>query len=497
VTSAVRPPTLVATLTAAPDEATLRALAPQVGILEVRADLVGDLDPGYLRSIWPGQLLYTVRSRAEGGAFEGGRQARRRRLAAAAPHYDLVDLEAERDIQPDLLAEVPAAQRLISWHGPSAPFHELQSRFASLAATEARYYKMIPHAAQSGDELRGLQLLQSLGRDDLACFAMGEIGAWTRVVAPRFGSPLVYGAIGRPGAPGQLSIEQLIRDYSLPALPKASAYYGIVGKPVAHSLSPRLHNGAYRALGIDALYLPFHADSFGDFWLEVVESGAMAELGLPLRGLSVTAPYKEVALAVSGASSPRAQQIEAANTLVCCHEEVWEAETTDPEGVVLALDRNGVALRGRKAAVVGCGGAGKAAAFGLHLAGAEVVLVNRSTERGKKASAELGMPFVPYHSFEPSRFDIVVQATSLGHHPDDELPFDPERLRADATVLDMVYGSEPTRLVQRTRDLGRRAIDGREILLYQALGQFRLMTGHRLDETLARELLGMPARAPS
>lgn len=484
--------TLVATLTSLPTERELETLPAAVGILEVRADLLGDLDPDWLRSHFRGELLYTLRSKIEGGAFEGGKQARRKKLAAAAPRYDLVDLEADRDLQADLLVEVPPAKRLISWHGPATQFHELQTRFAALAGTPARHYKMIPHAAAAGDELASLALLQSLKRADLTSFSTGEIGTWTRVVAPLFGSPLVYGSFGSsPGAPGQLSLKRLIEDFHLPDLVEPEAVYGIVGHPVAHSLSPRLHNGAYRALGIPAIYLPFHADSFADFWLEVVESGSLANLGLPLCGLSVTAPYKEVALAVSGASSPRAQHIEAANTLIY-HEEVWEAETTDPDGVVRALEKGGAPPRGKKAAVVGCGGAGKAAAYGLQLAGATVTLVNRNSERGKKAGAELGLPFLRLADFDPGDFDILVQATALGHHAEDELAFDPRRLRAGATVIDMVYGGEPTRLLRETRKLGHRAIDGREILLFQALGQFRLMTGKELEEDLARELLGMP-----
>lgn len=483
--------TLVATLTSLPAEGELRALPPSVGILEVRADLLGDLDPDWLRDNFRGELLYTLRSRAEGGAFEGGKASRRKRLGAAAPRYDLVDLEADRDLQPDLLVEVPVERRLISWHGPATPFTELQHKFASLAALPARHYKMIPHAAQAGDELASLALLQSLRRSDLTCFSTGEIGTWTRVAAPLFGSPLVYGSFGsQPGAPGQLSLKRLIEDFHVPELEMPQAVFGIVGQPVAHSLSPRLHNGAYRALGVPAIYLPFHADSFGDFWLEVVESGSLESLGLPLRGLSVTAPYKEVALAVSGASSPRAQHIEAANTLIY-HEEVWEAETTDPEGVVLALEHGGAPPKGKKAAVVGCGGAGKAAAYGLHLAGASVTLVNRNSERGRKASAELGMPYLRLAELDPGQFDIIVQATALGHHPEDELAFDPGRLKVGSALIDMVYGNEPTRLVRTARELGHRAIDGREILLFQALGQFRLMTGRDLNESLARDLLGM------
>lgn len=483
--------TLVATLTSPldGDGEALRQLPPGVGYLEVRADLVGELDPDWLRDRFDGGLIYTLRSKAEGGRYEGGKRKRAERLAAVVDRYDLVDLEAERDLGESVLKAVPESKRLLSWHGPSAYLTDLKSRFAELSATPARYYKMIPHAAQSGAGVRCLALLQSAQRDDLICFASGDIGSWTRIVAPRLGCPLIYGALGEePGAPGQLTVQKLHEDFGLPDLPEIAGIYGIAGRPVRHSLSPKLHNGAYRALGVPGVYVGFHVESFGDFWLDVIESGSLEPLGIPALGLSVTSPYKEVALAVSGASSPRAQHIEAANTLVL-HDRVWEAESTDPDGVVLALEHAGVTLRGARAAVVGCGGAGKAAAYGLQLAGAEVVLINRGRERGEKASAALALPFVPLADFEPGHFDVVVQATGMGHDPDDPLVFDPETTRPGAAVLDMVYGPEPTRLLRRARELGRIAVDGREMLLYQALEQFRLMTGRELPMELAREIL--------
>ena len=489
----MRETTLVATLTSAPsaDGDELRNLPPGVGWLEVRGDLVGELSTDWLRDRFDGGLIYTLRSKAESGAFEGGRQARRRRILAAQKDYDLVDLEGERDLSPELLLEIPAERRLISWHGPATHLTGLKQRFQSLAKTQARYYKMIPTAKESGDDLCCLALLLDLAREDFICFAAGDVGTWTRIIAPRLGCPLIYGALGEvPGAPGQLTVAKLHEDFGLPRLGEMQALYGIVGNPVAHSLSPKLHNGAYRALGIPALYVPFHVESFGDFWLEIVESDGLEALGLPLKGLSVTSPYKEVALAVSGASSPRAQHIEAANTLVL-HDGVWEAETTDPDGVVLALQEAGVDLDGASAAVVGCGGAGKAAAYGLQLAGAKVTLVNRGKDRGEKASMSLGLPFELLAGFDPSRFDVVIQATGQGHHESDDLVLDPERLTSGAAVLDMVYGPRPTRLLRQARDLGRTAVDGRSMLLNQALEQFRLMTGEKLPMALARELLGL------
>ena len=145
---------------------------------------------------------------------------------------------------------------------------------------------------------------------------------------------MIYGSVTEmPAAAGQPSIVRLQRDFGLPDMPGVERLNGLVGYPVEHSLSPALHNGLYRQLGLPALYLPFHVEAFGDFWLDIVESGSLQVLGFDLRGLSVTAPHKAAALAVAGAASPLAETVGAANTLTC-NEGVWEAENTDPEGIM-------------------------------------------------------------------------------------------------------------------------------------------------------------------
>lgn len=488
--------TLVATLTT-PPAGDLGTTAAGADWLEVRADLVGDLDPAPLRKVFPGPLLYTLRSRAEGGGSEMSADRRKRRLIEAAERYDYIDLEASRDLTPDVLRAVPAEKRVISWHGPATDAVGLRDIFQKMAPTEAALYKLVPTANQPGEELGVLLFLHALerrDRRDVAAFAAGKAGTWTRFVAPRLGAPVIYAALSEkaPGAPGQVSLRRLRDDYGFPSLPRVEALYGIVGNPVTHSLSPRLHNGAYRELGIPAAYLPFQTESFGEFWLEIVESGVPEALGMPLRGLSVTAPFKEAALAVAGAESPIASLIGAANTLVC-NQGCWEAESTDPEGVVLPLKDRGIDPSKLRAAVVGAGGAGRSAAAGLAKAGAEVVLVNRGSDRGERSARLLRLPFLLLADFDPSGFDLIVQATSVGRSPSETLPFDVGALRPGTVVIDLVYGEKPTPLLLAAADRGAVTIDGREVLLDQALGQFRMMTGRELPVPLARRLLGLDA----
>ena len=459
--------------------------------LEVRADRVGDLDPGPLRERFSGRLLYTLRSRAEGGSQAGPREARRRRITEQAERFDLVDLEADRDLAPELLERIPPERRVLSWHGPATDLAGLRARFQHLARTPAAYYKLVPRAEHPGEDLVPLALAADLGRRDLICFAGGESGAWTRLVAPRLGAPVVYGSAGeRPAAPGQLPLERLRRDYGLPDLPPVERLYGVVGRPALGSLSPRLHNAAYRALGIPALYVPFDVEHFGDFWLEVVEPDLLARIGLPLAGLSVTTPHKEVAFAVAGATSPFAERLQSVNTLTL-RRGVWEGESTDATGVVDALRARGLEPRGLRAAVVGCGPAGRAAAFGLVRAGADVVIANRGVEHGLAAARGLGLPFVPTAELELGDYDLFVHATPLGRDPADELPIPVARLTPGTALVDLVYGEAPTRLVAEAARLGLTAIDGREVLLRQAAPQFRAMTGAELPVAVAARALGL------
>lgn len=500
---------LIATASRLPEPAELAALPAGVAWVEIRVDRAGEPSEERVRALrasFDGGLVYTLRSRAEGGAGPDDPRARSAALTAAATRddlWDLVDLEAERDLHPEVLDAIEPSRRILSWHGPATSPAALEDRFAAMERTSARFYKLIPAAVRPGEELAPLLLLEELARNadapraDVVAFASGPAGLWTRLVAPRLGAPVVFGALpgDEPGAPGQPGIDRLVADYGLPELPPVESLYGVIGRPVAHSLSPRLHNRAYRELGVPALYLAFHAEHFGDFWIEVVEGGVLDRLGMPLRGLSVTAPFKDAALAVAGAPSPRTGAVGAANTLVLV-DGVWVAESTDPEGVVLPLGNLGVELEGVEAVVIGAGGAGRAAVIGLRAAGARVTLANRSEERGRRVAGDLDVPFVPLSELSAvgvGGYRVVVHATPLGRGADDPLPLDPATLDPDAVVLDMVYTERETPLVEAVRRVGRLAVDGREVLLFQGLEQFRMMTGRELPVDLGRRTLGIEA----
>ncbi len=489
---------IVASMSAAPDHSgpQLRALTCDADCLHVRAELCGDLDPDWLHGHFRGQLLYSLARRDAGAEPYCSDDARRERLRWAARGFDLVELETPHDLTPDILDQIPPAKRLITWRGDADGVDVLGKRFEQMADVEARAYKLVCTARQPADELVPLAFLASLRRDDTLAFAEGGTGFWSRLIAPHLGCPMVFARLGDGPTPADVpSVAQLVRDYGLPRLSRPRELFGIVGNPVLQSLSPRLHNAGYRALGRAALYLPFHAESFNSFWDDVVGNPLFASLDMAFKGCTVASPHKEAARDMTIGSAEIVRRSASCN-LVRRANGAWTSETTDPEGVLDCLRAGGLSVRGKRAAVVGCGGAGRPIAAALGAAGADVTLVNRGRERGRWAERILGMPFVRLDEFSASDLSIVVHATPLGRQKTDPLPFKVEALSRDAVLIDLVYAPATTPLAAQARARGCHVFDGYDVLLVQAGRQFKLMTGCELPPAAARSLLNPDAADP-
>jgi 3-dehydroquinate dehydratase/shikimate dehydrogenase len=328
--------------------------------------------------------------------------------------------------------------------------------------------------------------LKELGRSDLTAIFDGPGGFWTRILAPHFGAPFVAGRLvqNQVSDSGEPSIQQLIEDYGFPALHPVGEVYGVVGNRVFHSLSPRLHNAGYRSLGYPAVFLPFYVETFEDFWQGMVQAAALKPLGLEIKGLTIVSPHKEDAFASVTARSPIACRAAASNIFVRRNGS-WEAHTTDPESVA-AIAGNSPTAEPLKAAVIGCGGAGRAIAAALQQVGVQVTLVNRGRERGELAIRLLGLPFIPLSDFRPSGFSLLVNATPVGRD-DQRIPFEIDAVRADTTVVDLSYGPRPTPLAAGVAARGGIVIDGYDVLLNQVRKQFLLMTGREMPPAIGRK----------
>jgi len=253
------------------------------------------------------------------------------------------------------------------------------------------------------------------------------------------------------------------------------ALCGIALHPAGHTLSPVIHEAAYRALALDAAFAAFDVEParLGD------AVRGMRALGLTQ--LCVSLPHKEAVLALADRVSDEARAIGAANTLTLRGGELV-ADNTDWIGVLRTLEPLGP-WAGKRATVLGAGGAARAVVFALRHLGAEVRIVNRTRARAEKLAAELGGKIGALE--EP--FDLLVNATSVGMSPEiAATPAPASALAPGATVFDTVYRPLETRLLREARERGCRVQDGLDMLVHQAVEQIRIWSGKRADPALLR-----------
>ena len=483
------PATIIATMHAPPTRRFIGGGGERSDWIEWRADLLGDSPPEGLRQR-AGKLLYNLRSEAEGGQGPTQRDLRRARLLAAAKRFDFIQLEGKRDLDHAILVSIPPLRRVICWHGLATSATALGHMLAFFRRAEARLYRFVTMTDEVGAALAPIQFLAATARRDVIAYAESDNAAWTRPLAARFGAPLVFGNIANGSRSALANLDTMVRDYGLPDLHRVTEICAIVGQPIDGSLSPQLHNAAYRAQGASRLFVRFPAASFGVFWHGVVQPALFETIGIHVRGVSVASPHKESALAVSAEISAISRKTESTNVMVRRRSD-WYADTTDPYGVLMNLAGRGIACSGRRVAVIGCGGSGRPIAAALRRAGAQVTLVNRSVPRGVWASQLLRLPFVALTEFTVAEYDMIINATPVGKEGE-ELPVDFSLVPSKSVVIDLVFSSCATPLSTMARRCGHTVIDGRDILLVQAARQYYLMTGETMPVNLARRLLGLP-----
>jgi shikimate dehydrogenase len=245
----------------------------------------------------------------------------------------------------------------------------------------------------------------------------------------------------------------------------------VLGFPVGHSRSPSMHNAAFAELGMAGEWSYAAIEVSPDELAE--RAGAMPGEGFV--GANVTVPHKEAALALADEISETAREIGAANTLSFEGGSV-RADNTDGDGLLRALPSSPA---GKRALVLGAGGAARAVVWALLREGAEVDVWNRTALSARHLCEELGGEPVP--DLDPQReYGIVVNSTSVGLQGEDafvELPLGPLDIHEEQVVVDMVYGAEPTTLLRTAAGAGATTVDGIEILVQQGALSFQLWTG--------------------
>jgi shikimate dehydrogenase len=256
--------------------------------------------------------------------------------------------------------------------------------------------------------------------------------------------------------------------------------YGIIGWPVSHSLSPAIHNRAFRELGLNKIYVPLPCQD--------VEAALNGLRAAGVRGLSVTVPHKQAVIPFLDSIDPVAEKIGAVNTLTI-KDGVIHGYNTDWLGANQALTEV-IKLKGCRVVLLGAGGSARAIGFGLLEAGAEVAVASRTPEPGQALAADLGSQWLPLQEVEGASCDVMVNATSAGMTPNvDEMAVPVKSLAGSKVVMDIVYAPLETRLLREASAVGCQVINGLAMLLYQGAAQFEIWTGQKAPvEVMGQEL---------
>jgi 3-dehydroquinate dehydratase/shikimate dehydrogenase len=507
------------------------ALAQAARAAEAGADLVeyridSFLEPEAVQALVarsPLPCLVTCRPTWEGGDYDGDETDRISLLEHAGlgrdgitPAYLDVELTAYQrsaNLRQKVGLVVDHADQprpgvstglILSSHDFQTMPADLDRRIMAMADAEAcRVIKVAWRARSLRDNLEAFDILQRRLKPTIA-LCMGEAGLPSRVLAKKFGALLTFAALDQtPGsvtAPGQPTVDELKHLYRWDALTPETRIYGVIGHPVGHSLSPALHNAGFDATGFDGVYLPMPIPPEFEHFKATVLSW-LDYAPLHFRGASVTIPHKQNLLRLveeqGGEIEPLAAKIGAANTLTRRDDGSLYASNTDyaalldAVGDAWSVDRAGLA--GKRVAVLGAGGAARAAAAAFTHVGGQVTVFNRTTSKAEALAEHFGATARPLDDLDPLDFDLLINATPVGMSP--HVDASPVVFPADAgpgprpLVFDTIYNPLQTRLRREAAAAGCATLPGTEMFVRQGAAQFELWTGQPAPLDVFRRVL--------
>jgi 3-dehydroquinate dehydratase/shikimate dehydrogenase len=466
---------------------------PAAALLKVRE---------FLASHREATVIATCRRKEFGGHFALSLKAELEVLSAAVDAgCKIVDLELEsaEEAAPRQLDQLRAQLReagaalLISYHDFTQT-RGLEQAAQRIRAFRPEFVKVVSTATSLADNLAVLKLIEECSRSaQVVGIAMGEEGLVSRVLGLRAGAAFTFASFcdsAEEGsavqtAPGQVSARTLRDLYRVEQLDTATRIFGVAGNPIAHSLSPLMQNTAFRRENVNAVLLPLKVHKVADLLTLLRE--------LPLAGVAVTMPLKQEILPHLASSDPLTARIGACNTLRMGGDGRIVGFNTDVAGVVRPLEKR-LKLKGARIAVVGAGGAARAAVFGLVEQGAEVFIVNRTHANAIALAREANANALKHEQFAKSRFDVLINSTPCGMADSKQpLPIEENELNA-SLVFDMVYNPLETPLLKLARERGIPVISGMEMFVQQGARQFEIWTGKPAPEAEMQRVVELALR---
>jgi 3-dehydroquinate dehydratase/shikimate dehydrogenase len=367
----------------------------------------------------------------------------------------------------------------------------LEQAAKRIEAFEPDFVKVVSTARTLADNLAVLKLIEDHSlASHVVGIAMGEEGLVSRVLGPRAGAAFTFASPddGAETAPGQVTARTMVELYRLDQLDQATRMFGVAGNPIGHSLSPLMHNMAFKRESVNAVMLPLKTKSLDDLLTLVRE--------LPLGGVAVTMPLKQEVLPHLANMDPLTAKIGACNTLRTGADGKIYGFNTDVAGVVRPLEKR-MRLKGARIAVLGAGGAARAAVFGLVEQGAEVFVINRTHEKAVALARKAHAKSLKQDQLAKNKFDALINTTPCGMAGIKQaMPIKENELNA-SLVFDMVYNPLDTPLLKLAHSRGLAVISGMEMFVQQGARQFEIWTGKPAPEAEMMRVVELALRRKS
>ena len=424
----------------------------------------------------------TCRCKENGGRFSGSNtEAAEILLRAAEAGFQLVDIELEsaEKLPKTTLEKLRATgvAVIVSYHD----FHatkDLDGILARITPFAPEFIKIVSTARSLADNItmmRFLEKVEDSHNSSVIGICMGEAGVISRVLGLRAGSAFTFASAtqGEETGSGQIAARTLLETYRVDQVDAATKVYGVAGNPIGSSLSPLMMNTAFRRETVNAVYLALQTNKVEDLFKLVRE--------IPIQGVSITMPLKQDIIPLLERTDPLSAKIGAVNTIFRAQDGKFYGFNTDVAGIIAPLERR-MPLAGAKVLVLGAGGAGRAAVFGLRDKGAEVWILNRTPETATKLARQAGAHTIKREAVAKAGFDIVINATPVGMAGNKSAPLLHAEDLTCKLVFDLVYNPLETPLLRMARQKGISVITGVEMFVQQGARQFEIWTGKPAPE---------------
>jgi 3-dehydroquinate dehydratase/shikimate dehydrogenase len=472
-----------------------RAVASGATAIEYRLDFLSehpdDNALAFLLADVPVETIVTYRPVRQGGHYDGDEAARLATLERAS-QLGATFIDVEDDVPP---ADRPDGTVILSYHNFDTVPDDIASRAARIDADHPAINKLACHADHPADAMRMLDLIDATDQPIIA-LGMGQAGVLTRLLARRCGAAGTFATLATElaSAPGQPTLTDITGLYRFNRASRDAEVYGVVGCPVGHSMSPAIHNTAFDACDYDAIYLPLLVEPGEESFNRLMDA-MVARPELAFRGLSVTIPHKENALAWVGANrcDELSAKIGAINTISLSANGTVRGTNTDYAAAIDALcDAMGIEredLANYRATVIGAGGEARAIVAALNHYGCVPTIYNRTLSRAEAIADRFGGTALPLDAVESLDADIVINCTPIGMHPRvNACPL--ETIPDDVKVVfDTIYNPLETQLIAKAKQRGLLTVSGIDMFVNQAVAQFELWTQRPAPRDVMRQVV--------